>query len=358
MPATHSLLHPVRWAAVLALAIPLFLLAAGTLASLSRHLDAARWFRHGLRYTLFIELSLLLLLAVSGAIYERASQVRDLRLSPPPGRLIDVNGYRLHLYCTGEGSPTVVLEHGLDGSYLDWRLVQPEVARFTRVCSYDRAGYGWSDRSPRPRVPSAMAEELHTLLKNAGEKAPFILVGHSMGAFDAIMYAHRYREEVSAIVLVDGTHPDESLRFSWQQKAWLRFLQFTSPLGLPRWRKWCGGNDEALRPLRAAVNCKARVFQTHYEQWQAFPDAAAEIRNLQSSLSIPLVVISQDPARGGNTVAQQRWAQLQKKLLRFSSDSNQVIAEGSGHAIPAQRPDVIVDVVRRLVEKQKPVAKS
>ena len=358
MPATHSLLHPVRWAAILALAIPFLLLVAATLASLSRHWDAARSFRHGLRYTLLIELSLLLLLAVCGAIYERASQVRDLRLFPPPGRLIGVNGYRFHLYCTGEGSPTVVLEHGLDGSYLDWRLVQPEIARFTRVCSYDRAGYGWSDRSPKPRVPSVMAEELHTLLKNAGEKAPFILVGHSMGAFNVIMYAHRYPDEVSAIVLVDGTHPDESLRFSWQQKAWLGFLRLTSPFGLPRLRKWCSGNDEALRPLRAAVNCKARVFRTHYEQWSTFPDAAAEIRNLQNPLSIPLLVISQDPARGGNTVAQQRWAQLQKKLLQFSLDSNQVIAEGSGHAIPAQRPDVIVDVVRRLVEKRKPVAKS
>jgi pimeloyl-ACP methyl ester carboxylesterase len=241
----------------------------------------------------------------------------------------------------------------LDGSYLDWRKVQPEIAPFARVCSYDRAGYGWSDRSPKPRVPSVIAEELHSLLEKAGERPPFILVGHSMGAFNVLMFAHRYPQQVAALVLVDGSHPDESLRFAWKQKLSLRFLQFTMPFGLPRLRKWCAGRDPALQGLRAAVNCKAKVVQTHYQQWETFPAARAEMRNIVTPLGIPLVVISRDLAMGGNKAGEQRWAQLQKRLLQLSSNSSQVVAQGSGHDIPVQRPDVIIETVRRLIEQTR-----
>jgi pimeloyl-ACP methyl ester carboxylesterase len=125
------------------------------------------------------------------------------------------------------------------------------------------------------------------------------------------------------------------------------------PLGLPRLRKWCAGGDVELQGLRAAVNCKARVVATHYQQWSAFPGAAAEIRALTSTLKIPLVVISRDPAVGRSPAGEQRWAQLQKELLQFSSNSTQVMAEGSGHAVPVQRPDVIVEAVRRLIGSPK-----
>ncbi len=348
----HNSFHPVRWAGTVLVAIPVFLLVAAVLASWTQNREMGHWLRQALRYALVTEFSIVAILAIWGAIYERRSQARDLRLYPPPGRLVDVGGYRLHLYCTGQGQPTVVLEHGLDGSYLAWRLVQPQIAAFTRVCSYDRAGYGWSHPSPRPRVPSAMVDELHTMLKNAGEKPPFIVVGHSMGSFDAVMYAHRYPDEVAALVLVDGSHPDEPLPFRWNQKMWLRFLQLTAPFGLPRWRRWCAAGDEPLASLKAAVNCKARVFHTHYQQWLAFPSAAAQVLNLKNSLTLPLIIISRDPARGRNSSAEQRWSQFQKKLLLLSPNSEQVIAQGSGHSVPLQRPDIIVEVVRRLIERK------
>jgi pimeloyl-ACP methyl ester carboxylesterase len=98
----------------------------------------------------------------------------------PPGRLVDAGGFRLHIFCTGPVSrnPTVILLHGLGDNSLDWGLVQPEVARFTRVCSYDRAGAGWSDPGPAPRGPLTVAKELHSLLTNAKETGPYVLVGH------------------------------------------------------------------------------------------------------------------------------------------------------------------------------------
>ena len=166
--------------------LPLLLLAIGVVSTLTHSHELSRATLRLLRNVLLVEVILFLVLATVGAIYEGRSRARDQRLHPAPGKLIDMGGYRLHLYCTGEGSPTVVLDYGLSGSYLDWYFVQPEVARLTRVCSWDRSGYGWSDRSSNSQLPSDIAEQLHTLLENAGEKPPYIMVGHSLGAFDVV----------------------------------------------------------------------------------------------------------------------------------------------------------------------------
>jgi pimeloyl-ACP methyl ester carboxylesterase len=353
MMADPTSLHPVRWSIAFLIALPFALLAIALLLSLARQGETAHSVMAALRYTLLAEAACLLILTAWGFGYERISAARDLRLHPPPGRLIDIGGYRLHLNCRGDGSPTVILEHGASGSYLDWYRVQPEIAAFTKVCSYDRAGYGWSDPSPKPRVPSAMAEELHLLLENAGLTPPFVLVGHSMGAFDALMYAHLHPQQVSALVLVDGSHPDESAPFSWREKIWLRFMQFTTPLGLPRWRKWCAAGPEEMAALKTAVNCKARVFAAEFEQRSALRAAGEEIRQLPALGSIPLVVISRDSKREKEETspAEARWIELQKELLHLSSNATQVVAEGSGHAVPVHRPDVVIDSVRRIVQQ-------
>ena len=244
---------------------------------------------------------------------------------------------------------------GLDGSYLDWYKVQPQVAKFTRVCSYDRAGYGWSDPSPRPRIPSVMSEEFHSLLANAGEKPPYILVGHSLGSFDALMHAHRYPKEVAGVVLVDGAHPDELLPFYFKKKLWLRMMQFTMPVGLPRWRGWCGSGPAEIVGMKRAIGCRSHVYATHYAQWEAFPESANEVKTLGSLGDLPLTVISRDPNRSSKTgdVAvpqrEQHWSKLQQSLMGLSSRATHVTAEGSGHSIPVERPDVIVDAIRQLV---------
>ena len=125
----------------------------------------------------------LVVLLVTGAIYQAVASANDLKKYPPPGTLIDMGGYKLHLYCTGErktSQPTVVLEAGSGSASPDWGLVQPEIAKVTRVCSYDRAGYGWSDPGPLPRTSQRFAEELHTLLDKAGEEGPYITFGASL----------------------------------------------------------------------------------------------------------------------------------------------------------------------------------
>ena len=116
----------------------------------------------------------------------------------------------MHLYCIGQGSPTVVFESGTGEYWLSWYKTPPEVAKFTRVCSFDRAGLGWSDPSPHPRTSRVMAQEFHTLLHNAGVPAPFVLAGHSLGGANTRVYASLYPADVVGIVFVDAVHPDGS----------------------------------------------------------------------------------------------------------------------------------------------------
>jgi pimeloyl-ACP methyl ester carboxylesterase len=323
-------------------------------ADLAGHGESSRGAFRAFRYLLLVECLLLAVAMLIGAIYEQANRKRERSQFHPPGRLIDMGGYKLHLYCSGEGTPTVLLDFGLDGSYLDWYFVQPRVAQFTRVCSYDRGGYGWSDPSPRPRVPGVMVGELHTLLAKAGERPPYIVVGHSFGAFDALMFADRYREEVAGVVLVDGTHPNWAVPFPLRRKLWIRTLQFTAPLGLPRWRKWCGGNVPELAAIRTALNCRSKVYAATYAQSESFPQSAAEVRDLPPLGDLPLAVISRDPQRpASHTPNSKEWEQLQLKLAELSSRSVRIIAPGSGHEIPSARPDVIADTIQQMVEEAR-----
>src|SRR5438270_8854377 len=105
------------------------------------------------------------------------------RLYPVPGNFYAVNGSAMHIYCTGQGSPTVVIEPGIGGDWLDWQKVQPELAKTTRVCTYDRAGLGWSELQPGPRDAEHIAPQLHQLLQQAGEHPPFVLLGASAGGY-------------------------------------------------------------------------------------------------------------------------------------------------------------------------------
>ena len=150
----------------------------------------------------------LVALALLGAIYQALGTRADRRNFPPPGKLVDVGEHRLHIRCAGEGRPTVVLETGALAMSSLWGWVQAQVAVHTRVCSYDRAGLGWSEPGPEPRNAVRITGELRTLLINAGETPPYVFVGHSFGGLLVRVYADRYPEDLAGLVLVDSSHPD------------------------------------------------------------------------------------------------------------------------------------------------------
>lgn len=344
-------LHPVRWIIVVAVVVPLAVVAAFLFSRLGDNQELARNCARAFRIVLAIEVATLAICALLGLRYERRAREQDAAQFRAPGKLVDIGGYRLHLYCSGGGGPTVVLEHGHRATYLDWYRVQPEISKFARVCSFDRAGYGWSESSPKKRVPSVMAEELHTLLHTAGEKPPYILVGHSFGVLNAIMFAHKFPQEVGGLVLVDGPAAGSLRRMTWRSRMWMRMMQFTAPLGLPRWRGWCRGSQPQISGISQALTCRTQFFATVFEEDADFPDTANELRRITSLASTPVVVIARDPGSGRNLAAEARHNQEQRQFAKLSTDSKLIVAEGSGHDVPLARPDVVVDAVKGLIKR-------
>ncbi|OFW38602.1 MAG: hypothetical protein A3F70_05460 [Acidobacteria bacterium RIFCSPLOWO2_12_FULL_67_14] len=155
------------------------------------------------RRTLLSAAGVLVFLMLAGATYQGAATALERRQFPRPGGLFDIGDRQLHLHCLGDGSPTVVLEAPAAGMSAAWGWVQPELASRTRVCSYDRAGLGWSEAGSRMYEPTAVAEQLHTLLERGGEHGPFVIAGQGLGAAFATLFAARFGGEVAGLVLID-----------------------------------------------------------------------------------------------------------------------------------------------------------
>lgn len=293
----------------------------------------------------------MVLLLCAGAVYQWEELRRDRRLNPMPGRLVDVGGYRLHIDCTGEGSPTVVLESGLGATWLAWYRVQPLLAPFTRVCSYDRAGMGWSDASPKPRTAKVIAEELHRLLQNAGIRGPYVLVGHSLGGMYVRLFARLYPEEASALVLVDSSVPHQFQRLPAELTTYNnRFLRAqtwkedTMFFGLPRLLGWCGDGPAEIRSALRAVDCRMGPWKEHMAEYEANDTSSDQVVAAGPLGNLPVAVISEDMSGRG-------WNRLQAGLVQISTDSCRMIAKGAGHDIPTERPGLIAGVVGQLVEQ-------
>lgn len=307
-------------------------------------------------------LAFLLILVVAGFLYENTSEARDRRFNPMQGRLVDVDGRNMHIHCTGDGSPTVILDSGLGDSYLSWRKVQPEIAKFTRVCSYDRAGLGFSDPSSQPRTSKVIAGELHGLLQAASVPPPYIIVGHSMGGYDVRVYASMYRSDIVGMVLVDASHPDQENRFppelknmegSWHREA--EFITYTMPFGVPRLLGLCD-ND----PTTRAADCNGRASRELLAEINAFPESAAETAATGLLGDLPLAVLSHDPDKPSSDLppeiakpTNEAWERMQVELSHLSTRGTQTIAKNSAHYIQIDRPDVVIDAVRNIVEQAR-----
>ncbi len=318
--------------------------------------------RRWLRIIVRLLLVLILLIAAAGFLYENISEARDRRFNPMPGQIVDVGGYKMHIDCTGQGTPTVILDSGLGDSYISWRKVQPQIAQFARVCSYDRAGLGYSDSSPRPRTSKDIADELHVLLHNAGISPPYVLVGHSTGGYDVRLYASLYRGEVAGMVLVDSSHPEQQKRFPAAlndlDASWVRqqeFLEFTMPFGIPRFLGFCG-NDAKVR----AAECNFHSARAGVAELKAFSESATQTAATGSLGDIPLAVLSHDPDKPQPDLpddlvkpANDAWQQMQEDLSHLSTASTHGIAKSSGHYIQLDRPEVVIEAVRGVVEQAR-----
>ena len=319
-------------------------------------------------------LLLILLLIGAGMVYQAIGLGRDARIYPPPGKLVRVNGHRLHLSLSGNGGPTVVMDSGLGHTSLVWSLVQAEVARFTSVCVYDRAGYGWSEVGPLPRTTRQIVTELHALLANAAIPGPYVLVGHSFGGLNMTFYASQYPDEVVGLVLLDALskdiqteNPSALQQFSSWNRLKYRLLSTMTRLGLFRLFLRVRGIEAAFgfaqqlprefRPLLTASVLR-KTFESAASEAAALADSVAIVRAAPPLKDVPLVVLSHGVPdmftgiMGEQDVeaAERIWQRMQANVALLSPQGTLIVAEKSGHKIHLDQPEAVIAAIRQVVE--------
>ena len=297
---------------------------------------------------------LILLLTAATTLQYVLSQV-TLDNSPVPGRLVDVDGRLAHLLCQGEGEPTVILEAGLPGGSLSWESVTPDLAEFTTVCTYDRAGYGWSEEALSPRTSKRIVGELRTLLQQARIAPPYILVGHSFGGLIVQLYGSLFASETAGMVLVDSSHSDQLYRtedldsmetVSFGIRALARFgvqrLFLPVPAGSPASR------DASVRLMERDLLMTTRSLRSMASELAALRESLHEVAAHPLDLGHkPLVVLTEGRRRA------DFWHELQESLTAMSAESDWSIADNSGHFIHHDQPDLVVNAIRRVVEQTR-----
>ena len=288
--------------------------------------------------TRFISLVVFLLVACSAPTATApppAAAQSPSRLVPSPtaqpvtNGKVDVGGYSLYLRCEGTGSPTVILDSGLDSDSSAWGTVLPRIQSFTRVCAYERAGLGRSDSAPKtPRTSIDMVTDLHNLLNNAHIEGPYVLVGASIGGFNVRLYASEYPQDVVGMVLVDASHPDQLTRF-------LAALPPESP------------DDSAeLQELRRSFS---EPIQSR--EGMDIEASAAEVRSTGPLGTIPLTVLTAGRASSTEIeiLLDEVWLEMQKELAGLSSTSTHTVVPNTGHCIHCDEPEAVADAILDVV---------
>ncbi len=316
-------------------------------------------------------IALFLFLVVIGTVYQAIATARDCSKYPPPGKLIDIGGYKLHLDCQGEGEITVVMDYGLGNLSSLWSLVQSKVAKFTQVCTYDRAGYGWSERSPYPRTSQQLVRELHLLLTKAEIKPPYILVGHSLGGLNMRLFASQYPDEVRAIVLVDAVPANIYSRLNPQFQKYMAktnqmffWLSILSRFGLLRLGTQLLGNKVTpdfvrklpaeVQPIVLAQFCP-KTFNTAIAENRLMEASAKQVSQTKLPKDLPLVVLS----HGINMFsklslleaekAESVWQKLQAETADLTSKGTLKQAQTSGHDLHIDAPQLVIDGIRQAI---------
>ena len=271
-----------------------------------------------------------------------------------PGKLVDVGGYRLHIYCEGEGIPTIIFDSGTGGFSLEWTRVQNVLSRRTRVCSYDRAGYGWSDMGPLPRTSMRITRELHTLLVKADVTGPYILAGHSFGGYTAQLFARNYPEETAGLVLIDASHPEQIERMPGREAG-------TPAKRVPGAHSYIVSRhimhpnfpDEVVLIARRIMNSRHHT-STWREEMTVFPLSAKQVLASKPMPAVPVVVLTRGrriwPNNAYGDEMERVWMELQDELSQLSDNSVHLIAEQSGHSIHLDQPEIVINAMQTMLD--------
>jgi len=315
----------------------------------------------------------LLFLLVTTSYHLLATWIENCR-HQPPGKLIDIGGYKLHLYSLGQGSTTVVLDHSLGG--IEGYFLVEEIAKTTRVCIYDRAGYGWSEASPSPRTSKQIVKELNTLLNKAGIDPPYILVGDSFGSYNVRLYAHQFPEKVAGLVLTDGLHEKQMLNMSHSLGALKLFFMsgfamsiLGSALGIVRLLGTVGIFEfikKDLRKFPAKTLQRVKRSFYHYQHWITMwremwnlDESSRQVSQVGDLGNLPIVSIKASnffkpsilnfciPVKAADDLREK----MHTELLKLSTNCTQLQACKSSHFVWVDEPEIILEAIQELLQK-------
>ena len=329
-------------------------------------------FRSTLKWLGIALVALLLVVLVGGGTYQWVATSHDLTRYPPPGKLIDVKGRMMHIHCLGNGTPTVVIEQGLGSLSLEWQEIHHRIAELTRVCSYDRAGMGYSEPIGHPTRASEVAERLHLLLQGADISDDLVLVGWSAGGVYIREFFGAYPDQVKAMVFVDSSHEQQGVRLPELEQSggsgFWRLARYLAPVGLLRISGVVRGQVEnvpvgdELREQLLALYHQSHAVGTLLNESSAFEQDINSPNPPESLGDLPLIVLSQgkpvelsDEMPPNITLeylleSHEVWNQLQIELASLSSRGSRIVAVESGHRIHSDQPDLLVDAVGELVQ--------
>ncbi|MEZ5425917.1 MAG: alpha/beta hydrolase [Pyrinomonadaceae bacterium] len=276
----------------------------------------------------------------------------------------------MHINCTGKGSPTVILEAGAGGWSIHWFEVQKELSKYTRVCSYDRLGLGWSDLGELPRTVKKDANDLHELLIKSGEKGPFILAGHSYGGYVARTYYDSFPENIAGIALIDSAHENQ-----WEKLPVAKqMLDYGLNIARQDLEKAKNGQlkkedyKNGIAPEMLATYqeqmLQEKIHQTGVSVLENIFETAKEVGKTKKLGDLPLLVLS-----AGNSFAafledneknrpllqnlNAGWMEMQKDLTTLSTNSEHLISQKDSHRFNRDNPQVIVAGIEFLIHKIK-----
>jgi len=266
----------------------------------------------------------------------------------PPGKLIDVNGRKMHIYCIGNKSPTIILDSGTGGFSLEWKDIQHSLSQYVRVCAYDRAGYGWSDMGPLPRTTKRITHELHTLLQNAGIHGPYIMVGHSFGGFTAQYFARYFNHEIAGIVLIDSSHEEQVYRLPENGKDVVRRSLHQDRSNMVTRSVLHEHFPKEVAAVAQQLMTRWTALLTWREEMANYALSSRELRDVHDRpiLEIPIVVLTRGkrvwPDTPYGDAMEMVWKELQDELSSLNGNSTHIIAENSGHVIHLDEPELLI----------------
>jgi pimeloyl-ACP methyl ester carboxylesterase len=313
---------------------------------------------------IFLPAVVFLALAVAGYTSFNAIAIHHFWVrNPAPGEFVAVGGHKMHIYCTGSGSPAIVMEAGGGSDSVAWRGVQPALSETTRVCSYDRAGHGWSDALPGPRDADHIAGELHQLLLQTGMIGPIVLMGQSFGGVYLRDYATRYPAEIAGLIFVDSSTPLQNRNPAIEPGGpgpppWVVSLEMI--VGVPRLIGMCGGAQgvvDHIRRLQAEDICRLH-YSVMSAELESFDESGRQTVHSGPYGTLPILIISHDPTKQlpqhptqQDLNRESAWTQMQENLKKLSPRSRRIIAQGSTHFVVTERPDLIDKEVPLFIEQ-------